>query len=504
MFPQIVSHLSITPQAVNQLVFYGRRLAKEDVTRKLSMVFALLLVVLQIAVIAAPPSPANAADPNDIIHGGFAKKSVLLADYDSQTNQGANLRALLHYFGIERSDIANPDTKEGDINSSDHSLLSLGRTPHSGDVKTIHCCGDTFYLRPLYVWDTTPYTIKYGSTYRALIGRRAIDGGYFALMNACGNIVVRNVPKPKPSPTPTPVVSAFACSDLKASTTSGKTPLTVNFTGVASTKNDTIKEWVWDFGDGTKAESTATNKVSHVYKKSGHWTASLRVRDTKGNLSPAITACSVTVSANTTPPPLPPQITQQKSALNLTQLKDGQPVDATTVTSQAGDSIKYTLSTTNTGGSVQSGFVVQDNLTDILEYATVTDLGDANLATDADGQQSIVWPKEDIAAGQTLVKQFTVQVKDPVPTTARGVSNPDSFDFKMDNVYGNGITIPVQPPAITTVAETTSQNLPQTGAGTDALIVFLFGGLVTYFWARNRQLMAEVKILRTDYQGGAL
>jgi PKD repeat protein len=496
MFPQIVSNLSITPQAVNQLVFYGRRLAKEEVSRKLSMVFAVILIALQFAVILAPATPANAGDPNDIIHGGFTKKVTMLQYYDNR----AELRALLNYFGIERADIVN--SKEGEINSSDHSLLSLGRTPHSGDVKTIQCCGDTFYLRPLHVWDTTAFTIANGSTYKALVGRRQVDGGFFALMNACGNIVVRTIPKPKP--TPAPVVASFACTDLKASPLQGKTPLTVNFTGVSSTKNDTIKEWVWNFGDGSKGQTTTTNKVSHVYKKGGHWTATLRVRDAKGNLSPAIAACSVTIHASVPPPPLPPHISQQKSALNLTQLVNGQPTDATKVTSQASDTIRYTLSTTNSGGSVQKKFIVQDNLTDILEYANVTELNGATLATDANGQQTIVWPAVDIAPGATVVKQFTVQVKDPVPTTARGVSNPDSFDFKMDNVYGNGITVPVETPAITAVAEGTSQNLPQTGAGTDALIIFAFGALVIYFWTRNRQLMTEVKVLRTEYQGGAL
>lgn len=501
MFPSIVSHLSITPQAVNQLVFYGRRLAQEDITRKLSAFFAVLLVALQFAVILAPPTASNAASPNDVISGGFTDKADFLSIYDNRPN----LRALLDYFGISRADVKA--SKEGEINSKDHSLLSLGRDPHSGDVKTIKCCGDTFYLRPLYVWDTTAYTKANGSTYKALIGTRASDGGFFALMNACGNIVIRKLPTVQQTPTPTPVPSSFACSRLSATPTSGKAPLTVNFTATATAKNDKITQYVWDFGDG-KTTSTESSKVSHTYAKDGKYTAQLRVRDADGKLSPAITACSVGIGVDTPPPVVvettPPNIVQQKSAVNLTQLTNGQPTDATTVTAQPGDSIRYTLTTSNTGGSTEPNYLVQDDLTDILEYATVTDPGGGTMSTDTNGSQVISWPAAYIPAGATVIKQFVVQVKNPVPATAQGVSDPDSFDLKMDNVYGNGITIPVAPPPIKVVAEGTSQNLPQTGAGTDALVVFVFAALIMYFWARNRQLMTEVKILRTDYQGGAI
>lgn len=431
MFPKIVSNLSITPQAVSQLAFYGRRLAQEDVTRKLSAVFALLLIALQITVIAAPPTPANAAGPNDIITGGFVSKTDFLADYDARTNAGANLRALLSYFGISRTDVVA--SQESQINSSDHTLLSLGRTPHAGDVKTIICCGGTFYLRPLYVWDTTAYTLKYGSTYKALVGTRAVDHGFFALMNTCGNIVVRSIPAPPAAPAPKPVASP-----TPPPRTTVATPL--------------------------------PSAPPVVYQP------------------PPVVPVAVT----------PPQISQHKSALNLTQLTVGVPTDATTVTAQPGDTIQYTLTTSNTGGSTQTGYVIQDNITDITDYANVVDLGGATRNTDGYGQITLSWPPQDIAAGATATKQFTVKVMDPVPTTNQ---NQGSFDLKMDNVYGNALSVPVAaPPA--KVVEETSQNLPQTGAGTDALVVFAFGGLVMYFWARNRQLLAEVKILRHEYHGG--
>lgn len=503
MFRQIVSNLSITPQAINQLVFYGRRLAQEDVTRKLSAFFAVLLVALQLCVIVAPPSASNAASPNDIIWGGITGKADMLQDYDNSPG----LRALLSYFGISRSDISN--SREGTINSSDHSLLSLGRTPHSGDVKTIQCCGNTFYLRPLSVWDTTAYTLKYGSTYKALVGTRASDGGFFALMNACGNIVVRSIPQPTPAPAPAaaPPPASFSCTGLTASITSGRAPLTVNFTASAAAKNDRIEQYLWDFGDGNST-NTAGNKVTHTYTKDGKYVAQVRVRDSDGKVSPAITACSVGIGVNTPPPPsvviqaTPPNIIQKKSALNLTQLTGGQPTDATAETAQPGDSIRYTLTTSNIGGSTEPNYVVQDNLSDILEYADVIDNGGGTLTSDTSGQQIISWPAADITAGSSLIKQFVIRVKNPVPATAQGVSDPTSFDLKMDNVYGNGITIPVAAPIIKATAEQTSQNLPQTGAGTDALVVLCFAALVMYFWARNRQLMTEVKILRADYQGG--
>ena len=97
MFTKIVSQLSLSPSAGSQLAFYARRLGQERITRTLSALAAVLVIGLQFATIAAPPTSANAASPNDIIYGGVVSLNDLLNQYDDN----AQLRAI--YMDTGRS-----------------------------------------------------------------------------------------------------------------------------------------------------------------------------------------------------------------------------------------------------------------------------------------------------------------------------------------------------------------------------------------------------------------
>jgi hypothetical protein len=233
MFPRIVSRLSLSPSAMSDLAFYARRLRQESVTRTFSAIAAVLIVGLQFATIMVPPSPTNAASPNDIIYGGFINKNDLLNRYDGS----AELQALYNYMGISRSDVSQ--AHEATINSRDHSLISMGRNQHTASDGKITLGSHTYWTRGLYVWDTGANVAR-GSTYRVLEGTRARDGGYFAVMFQCGNIVFKTL---------------------------------------------------------TTASPTAT----HTYTAGGKWPATLKVKGSTGTVSAAIPACSFTI--NTTTPP---------------------------------------------------------------------------------------------------------------------------------------------------------------------------------------------------------
>jgi hypothetical protein len=138
MFRRIVSQLSLSPSAASQLAFYARRLRQEKVTRTFSAVGAVLIVMLQFATIMLPPTPAAAASPSDIIHGGVTSQDDLLNIYDSN----AQVRKIYHYFGVEREDIAK--AKSGKINSLDHSYKSLGRVQHLDSDTPVSIDGVTY------------------------------------------------------------------------------------------------------------------------------------------------------------------------------------------------------------------------------------------------------------------------------------------------------------------------------------------------------------------------
>jgi glucose/arabinose dehydrogenase/PKD repeat protein len=76
-------------------------------------------------------------------------------------------------------------------------------------------------------------------------------------------------------------------SAIAANPTSGPVPLAVDFDGSGSSDPDTgdTLSYVWDFGDGSPTETTATPTTSHTYSTKGTYAASLRVRDNHGALS---------------------------------------------------------------------------------------------------------------------------------------------------------------------------------------------------------------------------
>ncbi len=482
---------------MSDLVFYAHRLKKEKVTRTFSAIAAVLIVGLQFATIAAPPTPSNAASSNDIIYGGFVSKDDMLNRYDGSSE----LQALYNYFGITRADLAG--THVATINSRDHSLLSIGRNQHlSSDTKVV-LGSHTYWTRALYTWDTGS-NVQNGSSYQVLEGTRARDGAFFAAIFHCGNIVFKTLPpkptpppppkpspspshtpSPSPKPSPSPAKPTITCVQLTGDVKTGEVPLTVNYTGLGSATGQTVSEYQFSFGD-TKTANQPGPKVAHLYPTPGVFTATLKVKGSTGAVSPTVPACSFTVTV-TSPPAA---FTKAKSALNLTQN-----IDATTKPAQAGDVIRYTLTTKNVGGTADS-YAVVEHIEDVMEYASVTDFGGATLQNGV-----MTWPAVIIKPGATLTKTFTTTVMNPIPPTPVGLSDKFSYDLRMDNVYGNTVSISLVPPFAKQV-EGASTSLPAAGPGTASIIVLAISFITLFFYFRNRQLNAEVKLLRGQYQGG--
>jgi hypothetical protein len=608
MFKQIVSQLSMTPQAASQLTFYARRLKQESVTRFFSAFAAVLLVLLQVVTVVSPASASNSSSVNDLVPGGYTSKTDLLSTYDHD----ATLRLIYTRFGVIRADIASSGTVMTTINSRDYSntLKSVGHTPYgfAGEEKiSVPTSPVSYvYLRNLSAFDTGANKVN-GSSYKALVGKRSSDGGYFAILVVCGNIVVRTLPpvpdyactsltgsplsgqvpltttltakatvsggekvagfrydfgdgnkldvptnltsstvthkyltagsylasvsvnnisthqlktsaackvtfkvtatpvvtptpSKTPTPTPTPVatckpgipvgspecqtpVVALSCVSLTGSPASGTAPLQVAFTANGDATNQTITDYLYDFGDGSTAD-TKTATATHSYKSSGIFTATVSVKGSGGSTKTA-PACQFIVNVAD----IPPAFINSKTALNQTQN-----TDATKTKANGGDVIKYTLTTQNTGGAAGQ-FITTDDIADIREYATITDLGGGSV-----NGTIIAWPSDNIGAGQSVVHTFIATVANPVPLTATGVSNPRSFDLNMDNVFGNNVRVEITAPPSKQI-EVASATMPQTGPGTSIMIIFVIGAMIFFFYLRNRQLVAEIRILRNEYQG---
>lgn len=130
-----------------------------------------------------------------------------------------------------------------------------------------------------------------------------------------------------------------------------------------------------------------------------------------------------------------PNIERSKSAFNETQN-----IDATTKAANAGDVIKYTLLTKNTG-NLATSVEVTDDISDVLEYANVDSISDQGQLVSG----SINYASTAIAPNQEITNWFKVIVKSPLPTNAQ---NGFSFDKIMSNIYNNRVNITVNVPEL--------------------------------------------------------
>jgi uncharacterized repeat protein (TIGR01451 family) len=188
-----------------------------------------------------------------------------------------------------------------------------------------------------------------------------------------------------------------------------------------------------------------------------------------------------------------PNITRSVDATNLSL--SGK--NAASSVANPGDRIQFNLHTTNTGPS-KINVVAQDNLADLLEYATVIDAGGGTFDQSA---KIISWGTVALENKQVDVRSFVVQVNDSISATPRAADNPLSYDCMITSVYGNTLNVSLSCP-LGKQLENTVRQLP--GAGVGANIAFAASILlvVVYFYSRSRQLNRELKVIRRDFNVG--
>ncbi|MFH1598282.1 MAG: hypothetical protein ABIB97_04415, partial [Patescibacteria group bacterium] len=144
------------------------------------------------------------------------------------------------------------------------------------------------------------------------------------------------------------------------------------------------------------------------------------------------------------------ELVKSKSVVNLTN------PGATTVANPAkpGDTLRYTLSVSNSGNMTAPGFVIFDYVGDIVEYTTdpfnISDSGSYN-----SGTEEVVWPQQDIAPAATISETFDVTVNPMAQWPTQG-------DFQLDNVYGNDVIVPFCHLDITKQVDKTTASVGET------------------------------------------
>lgn len=518
MFRKIVSQLSFSPALVGQLSFYAKRLKKEQVTRRLGLVFVALALVVQSLAVFQPPESANASNPGDMIPGGLgigSNRSLnnFLSPYDRNERY---LQDIGNYFGLTRAEIAS--AQFGSFTVGNKISWYYENRPGATAVNITNGAGagvTTLYGRPLNINNPVNDQI-YG-----YIGHSA-KLGWFAIMQACGNIVTDIYPSPPPPPpapakiTATKTAVNVTQGNVDATKTTAKVNDKITFNLTAKNTGGTAK--VVDFSDNVTDTLTfaklidrgggtlnATTRVlswpsvsiapgQTVTKSfSVQMNSSLETTKTDCKLVNSFTNSTVTVPVGCTLPPA--NIVLSKSAKNVSQGN----IDATSTMAKVKDQITYTLTAENKGGTAKD-FTFSDMLGDVLEYSKLTDNGGG---TYNEATRTLSWPTVNLKANSKEIRTFTIQVLPQIPATPVGQSDPTSYDCKMENVFGNdvGITVPCPP---VKVVEQVVPELPHTGPRENMIFAGITLAIVAFFYFRSKQLGTEVRLIRRDLNGGTI
>lgn len=289
--------------------------------------------------------------------------------------------------------------------------------------------------------------------------------------------------------------ATFACLQLDWNLLEGSKNRGI-FTVTGQAENTNITGYIISPGENLEDEQIIsgdnTGTLEYQYPAAGgNYTATAFINTDKGSTSSTTCVAQIEIK-----PPGETIIVHEKLVSNLTQ----QIENANNTIAQPGDSLEYSLQTTNQGDEPAKNFELPvEKISDILEYADITELGDATFDEDS---ESLSWEPVDIQPGEIIVKKFTVQVKDPLPQTNISASDPGSFDLLMNNVYGDShveVRLPTTPAK---TIERVTKELPNTGPGSNiALSVFMM--MVTvYFYSRNRMITKELKMIEAEFRGG--
>lgn len=387
-----------------------------------------------------------------------------------------------------------------------------------------------------YSWDGGPLRND-GHAHQVWVYVTDRGDNYLLLSGGEGATVNFNCPKTTPQQTPMctvpgktnlpadspDCVEPTASCDLLGSTNSEyqvNTPVT--YYGRATASNGaTISSYDIDFGDnnGKLTSYSSPNAFTHTYKTVGAYTVKLYVQTSLGQKTS--TACTKDITITPTPVPCPskPDILQTDKnckpcvenpdvqedhpsciAIIVRQKKVSNPTQKITdfngKTANQNDILEYTLLTTNVSKKITAkDVVVQEAVTDLLDYADIADLHGGTLN---ETSRVVSWPKEDIFAGKTSTHLLTIKVKAIIPATPVSSTDSGTFDLKMINVYGDTITVNL-PCVGAKCVETVTSSLPNTGPGTSAALGFVITMVVGYFFARSRLLARELELIKQDY-----
>ncbi len=524
MFKKIVSNLPFSPALIGQLGFYAKRLRQEEFTRRLGLIFVALALCVQSLAVFDPPESANASSDYDMVTGGIGSSiNNYLIAYD---NNAKHLRDVMNYVGITRDEIAASKYSSWVVDKTinwsfaarvgyDQGEREYSIPDSSGNQAT------TIYSRPLGL-SYNPNSRVYG-----WVGYSK-KMGWFGILQSCGNLETQRIP----TIPDTNQASYWGNNCIKTEMYSQVTRYTATgnvsqvivkggtgyrlytagpFTNLTAPLNPTngqnyaISHVIVCYNPATPTPShTPTPTHTHTPTPTPKPTHTPTPTPTpeKCAVNPNLSAndencrpCPGNETIWINSPLCIPQITKSKISKNLSQGF----VDATKVKALSGDRISYTITVKNTGLNSMS-MSLEEPLSDVLEYSTLIDAGGGKLNSST---KVLSWSAINLSPNREQTRTFVVKLLDPIPATARGASEPTSYDCIMTNVYGNAVNINVNCPT-QKVVEQVATELPTTGPTENVIFACITLAMAAFFYARSRQLEKELRMIRKNVSAGII
>jgi hypothetical protein len=151
-------------------------------------------------------------------------------------------------------------------------------------------------------------------------------------------------------------------------------------------------------------------------------------------------------------------------------------------------------------GTAPAKIKMEEKLDDVLEYAVLFDNGGATFDEDT---KTLTWPEATLEPGKKQSRIFVIQLADAIPAVAQGKSDRTSYDCTMTNTFGNTVDVNVECPTTKQVEYVVSE-LPKTGPTENMIFGGVILAVVTYFYARSRQMKKEVRLIRRDLNAGTI
>ncbi|MBS7346272.1 MAG: hypothetical protein KIG14_00975 [Candidatus Sacchiramonaceae bacterium] len=159
------------------------------------------------------------------------------------------------------------------------------------------------------------------------------------------------------------------------------------------------------------------------------------------------------------------------------------------VTLEASQEVTFRLSATNEGSEPRS-LAPRNNISDILEYARITNTGDGIIQED-----EIVWPEVILLPGETYEASFNATILDHIPTLGRSSVDANSYDCRLSNIFGNRIDLGIDCSSIKNVDIFTT-SLPNIDVFLTTIILVVMLLILSTSAYRTNILLKQLSFIR--------